>query len=326
MKREIIWLMFAGLACAACNITQPQIDDPTKNDTITPPDTITHNDSIVPSDTIIVRPDTIILAVDTIIIGTGDAPGEYFCYSGGSGVAAPGPDAALTIVKFYNPGMTEKVIVQHPIKRYDGINGQFDYDENIGLFLNVLPEGYTSNNNSSLSRDLVKWADSQMDIAGTSPYVPLADDYYLIDWKWHQLMPLSAIAEDSEKNYAEHIHNHVFISDTEWKSLKDLTSGFEGSYNIQPIKGIEIIRVCPKELACYFHDVDRDPYVCWNMSIYFYDGMCLDNAYMYYLYGDCSPYERSYLTYISYCDSLQSVYQQHLTELINNGQIKQLGY
>lgn len=345
MTKSIACYVLVSLVFTACNIIQPQITNPIPNDsiaptdtispsdTILPTDTIVASDTIVPSDTIPIQPDTvthIMHTADTIIIGTGDAPREFLCNSGNHGLdSAPGADACLTIVRFYNQEQANKVIVQHPIKRYNGVEGLFEYYENMNLYLNILPSGFPRDVACGLAVDLVNWADTEMHIAGTSPYVPLVDNYYLIDWKWHQLHPLSTIANSSANAYhnplTEHICNHVFATDMDWQDLNGLTDRADAQ-SAQPIKGLEIIRVLPLELACYFNDVDSDPYVCWNMSIYYDNGMCLDNAYLYYAYGDCLDSGKSHLTYIAYCDSLQSVYQQRLIELIRNGQIKKVGY
>jgi len=267
------------------------------------------------------------IANDTIIIGTGNEPGEYMCQIDG----AFGFPSCLTIVKFYNPDMENKLIVQQPFQKYDGIEGKYIYYNHI-FCLNILPESFQRQNGCGLDIGLVQWADKELKLSGTSPYIPLAKGYYLVDWKWHQLLPISAIANSISNAYynplSEHILHHVFTTDVDWKYLKELTMVIDSSSSVQPINGIEIIRVLIKELACFYHDdiVDSDPYVCWNNSLYYEEGMSLINAYTYYSNGDCTNSGKSHSSYAAYCDSLQTVYQKRLIEIINDGQLKEIGY
>ena len=322
--KHIIGGIAIGFLLSSCEQRQVSVQNPQVNDSIATPDTIIPSDTIIPPDTI-VPIDPINILIDSIIIGTDNIPGEFICEGNENGEEAPGPNAYLTIVKFFNPEQEKKVIVQHPVKKYNGLDGEFEYYENTDLYFNVLPKQYTWDNGCGLDPTLVNWADEEMHISGTSPYIPLSKGYYLIDWKWHQLFPVSALADD-KRQLSEHIRNHVFMTDIDWNNLAVLTEGFDASRYTQHLKGIEIIHVWPQELECFFNDTHKDPYVCWNMSIYYSEGMCLNNAYMYYRYGDCSPYGRTYHDVIHFCDSLQSVYQNHLIELINNGQFKTIGY
>ena len=314
----VMGVIAIGLSLLSCEQGQVPVQNPQTHDSIPTPDTIIPTDTIVPVD-------TIPILVDTIIIGTDNMPGESLCEGHESGAEAPGPYAYLTIVKFYNEGQEKKVIVQHPIKKYNGIDGKYEYYENTDLYLNILPKQYTWENGCGLDPTLVNWADEEMGIAGTSPYISLTDGYYLIDWKWHQLFPVSALTDDN-RQLSEHIRNHVFMTDMDWNNLNTLTDRFDASRYTQHLKGIEIIRVWAKELTCLFNDTKNDPYVCWNMSIYYNNGMCYENAHMYYQYGDCAQSGKTHQTYVAFCDSLQSVYKNYLIELINNGQLKTIGY
>ena len=271
-----------------------------------------------------------ILSPDTIIIGTGDEPGEYCCKEE-QGEGWFGPPSYLTIVRFAEPEMKNKVILQHPFKRYNETEGQYEYYEDKGLYMNVLPQNCERKNGCGLPLSLVNWSDEQLHIAGTSPYIPLAKGYYLIDWKWHQLLPLSAIAGawtvvERHNHFAELLQDHVFLIDTEWQDLTDFSIGYDTSIYTQHVKGLEIIRVWIMELTCLYNEELSDPYICWNNSLYYFEGMCFENMQAYDVNGDCTHSGKTYRTYINYCDSLQNIYQQRLIELINNGQIKKVGY
>ena len=241
---------------------------------------------------------------------------------------AKGPFANIVLLHFENSSQLNNVIVQHPIKEYDGINGCCVYDTTSGLFLNVLQAPYE--HDLSLTPDVTSWLDQKMHIVGKSPYIHLYGDYYMIDWKWQQLMPLSALSK-AWKNalhdpFSEHISEHVFMTDISWNDMNDLMAGYETSEFTKHLKDIEIVRVDYFKLDQLYNDVkEYDPYVCYNLSLY-HDGLSIVNAYMYYTYGDCSPARRTYLTYMDYCDSLQSVYQGRLVELIRNGKLKEIGY
>ena len=242
--------------------------------------------------------------------------------SGGNDNSEAGPPFCLTIVKFFNNEHANNVIVQTPIKEYNGIDGRFEYFENTNLYLNIrIGSLYYG-----LDTELVNWADEQMQLAGSSPYIPLADGYYLIDWKWHELHPISVLAQSQQEVYDNHINKHCFLTDIDWHDLQSLTEGYSASLYTQNVCSLEIIRVDLYALDACYNDVQRiHPYSCYG-GIYYNDGMCFEDAWMYYEYGDCSHSGKTHLTYIAYCDSLQSVYQQRLIELIDNGKIKDIGF
>ena len=242
--------------------------------------------------------------------------------SGGNDNSEAGPPFCLTIVKFFNNEHANNVIVQTPIKEYNGIDGRFEYFENTNLYLNIRMGSLYY----GLDTELVNWADEEMQIAGSSPYIPLTDGYYLIDWKWHQLHPISARSIRFDL-YENHIYRHCFITDIDWHDLQNLTDGYDASLYTQNVCSLEIIRVQLFYLHRFYHDVKRPcPYLCYGYDLYHFEGMCLENVYAYYKKGDCSDSGKTYLTYIAYCDSLQSIDQQRLIELIKNGKIKDLGY
>ena len=162
-------------------------------------------------------------------------------------------------------------------------------------------------------------------ITGTSPYIPLTDDYFLIDWKWLQLLPLSCLTNYSNSTQLlEHIQKHIFLTGLHWKDLTDLKQKWYALQYTQPVCVSEIWRISIKLIDRTFNEEKSfDPYLCYNMSLY-QDGMSVENAYLYYRgesVGTCHQTD-TYKEYISYCDSLQQVYRQHLIEMINDGQLK----
>ena len=253
---------------------------------------------------------------DTVIIGTGH--GGY-----------PDMMASIMVVKFYNSDLKNKVIVEHPIKAYNGTIGAFEYAENKGLCLNCLLKPYE--HICSLHPDVVTWMDEEMHLSGTSPYIPLTNGYYMIDWKWQQLFPLSALTNYAFKNSIydqmyDHITKHLFVTDIDWENLHNLNAIYDNSLYTQHIAGLEVVRVQFIEIDDYFSQIKQsDQYVCWNISLY-HDGLSIKNAYLYYTLGDCSSKNRTHQDYIRYCDSLQNVYQNHLLEIIKEDKLKELGF
>lgn len=241
------------------------------------------------------------------------------------------PTSVLTIVKFGNADQTNKVVVQHPIKNWDGTVGEYVYLEDVGLYLHIIPQDLqgTVGVGAGMGHKIISWADSVANITSTSPYLPLIGGYYLVDWKWHQLCPLSAIAEvwnQPSRNYlAEHLLEHCFWTDIDWRDLKDLETRFNPSIYTHNVDNVEIIRVDVSALA-HMYQRDADPFVYYNYSIYSFDGMCWENAYTYYMNQNDYDIQQTYHDYIDFCDSLQVVYQGRLIELINNGKLKDVEY
>lgn len=303
-SRNIIVLVFACVILFACERPvgpvnpRPGEDTIPSTDTIIPPDTITPPDTIVP-------PDTIPIINDTIIIGTGGNDKR--------GVCDYAPGEVMVLVKFYNPRQEEKVIVQHPIKEWN-TNGYYEYYENSGLRLGESKE--------------LSW-DSVLHIVGTSPYIPLTDGYYLIDWKWQEYMPLWACSDSWENAYhdpyAEHIKGHIFMTDINWTDLSNLYIQLDNSKYTQHVKGVEVIRVDYYTFDQFYNDIHENfPESCWT---YLYcDGFSVYEVGMLMKYGDCTSNGRTYLDYIHDCDSLQDVYRQRLIEVINNGQLHEIAF
>ena len=296
-----------AVLCLACNpIANTNVIDNNQH-----PDSVIRPDSI-PSDTIPYQSgDSEVIpppAADSVIIFNDSLADR----------------ASMMLVKFTAPEGKDFVIVGHPIWDYDGIEGQFLYKEDGILTLNC-PENQT---NMNLSYDQVYFLVEHTDIIGTSPFIPLADNYYLIDWRWQLLLPLSALTNYANKNayhdqLYEHVKYHVFATSDQWSSLTDLTKQWtqEQAYDL-PIK--EIWRVGYRKIDELYDDIKvGDPYICYNMSLYS-DGLSSVNAWLYYR-GDggslCNP-EGRYLSYLAYCDSMQNVYRERLIEMINNKLIK----
>ena len=238
------------------------------------------------------------------------------------GVTDIAPCANMLIVRFANAEQVKHVIVGHPIKDYNG-DGYFEYYYDCGLSLNAVKD--TISNMYVLSSRMVEFLLRNTTLADSSPFIPLVQDYYLVDWKWQQLCPLSSLTDFSLSNQlSNHIQHHVFVTDMAWNQLDDYLQIWNDNQNIQPIDLQDFKRVPFVAIDQFFgesKDMEKDPYFRYNYCLY-ENGLSVPNAYLYYQYGDseASP-NRTYLTYIAYCDSLQEVYKEHLIQLINHNQI-----
>lgn len=318
MKIQNNTLIFSLILLVSCSA--PQIEEPNNNTNDTVPTSIVDTVSkdtipIVPNDTIPTIPD------DTIINNSQDTT-----YSGGD--YEPTGGAYMMIVKFADKGQVQNVIVGHPIKGYNGIWGYFEYIEDNGLSLNWSDNEIS---NDVLSREIVDFLTKETSIIGSSPYIPLYDDYYLIDWKWWQILPLSALTNVSDnEQQAEHIKKHIFMTDIKWSDLTDLTQKWENSQFVRNVNIAEIYRVGFESLDRIYNRIqnqERDPYLCYNMSLYYY-GLNIENAYLYYTYRETSKChnENVYSGYIAYCDSVQDVYKQYLIDVIRKNQLQKIGW
>ena len=237
----------------------------------------------------------------------------------------PSSLGCMMIVKFSKPEQKSKVIVGHPIEGYDSMGGRFVYNEDGRLTFNIQehPES-----NYSIPSEVANFLEEQKHLTGTSPYIDLTDGYYLVDWKWQDIMPLSALtiyafANAYHSTLEEHIRDHIFSTDLDWTELTDLNQKWDNAQYTDPVSVEEVYRVTFEQVDRLYNELkESDPYVCYNHSLY-YGGLSIRNAWMYYYYdgsSECNPQGR-YLNYFSYCDSLQEVYKEHLIEMIHNGQL-----
>lgn len=236
------------------------------------------------------------------------------------------PGAYMLIIKFEYSEQKNKVIVGHPIADYDDLDGQFMYIEDGGLILNVQeePESFYS-----VPSEMAQFLEEQTHLIGTSPYINLTDGYYLVDWKWQDIMPLSALTNYAFTNahhntLEEHIRDHIFLTDLDWSELTDLNQKWDNEQYTDPVSVEEVYRISFERVDCLFDELKEDnPYACYSMTLYNH-GLSARNAWVYYVNdgaSECNPKGR-YLTYLTYCDSLQEVYKKHLIEMIHNGQLK----
>ena len=91
------------------------------------------------------------------------------------------PRASMCVVKFSDPQQALNVIASHEIIDYDGMNGCYIYDTTDSIGLNIIENRESMYSFTKGIHD--ECLEETMNILGTSPYIPLANGYFLIDWK-----------------------------------------------------------------------------------------------------------------------------------------------
>ena len=97
------------------------------------------------------------------------------------------------------------------------------------------------NNPTTLDNELAQFAQSELNIVGTNPYLHLDNDYVIIDWKWYQFHPLSgegrrplhfnakssSRAEYSTNRFYNNgiiANEEYYLLSTPWNNLSSLTA------------------------------------------------------------------------------------------------------
>jgi len=157
----------------------------------------------------------------------------------------------------------------------------------------------------------------------------LTDDYYLIDWRWMELMPLSGTTNITPHtaDYYAHIRKHLFITETKWSALDDLFKEWDKdqvspSINLSEIHHVSYESIDYNYLGCY----DKDKWYPYP-SVY-YGGTYIPYAYLYYQQDKGSEKWRvgTFEGYCAFLDSVQNSYVQTLIEIIQNKQLQDFSY
>ena len=106
----------------------------------------------------------------------------------------------------------------------------------------------------------------------------------------------------------------------EWSALTNITDTFNINQCIRNFEGVEVIAISFRALDNYYHQ---------DQGTEFYQaGLTIEQAFFHYVNYDCKGItgEKSLQSYINFCDSIQSVNQKRLIELLNTNQLKSGGY
>lgn len=245
---------------------------------------------------------------------------------------SPGPPAIMTIVKFADQKQMDYVIVQHPLYGHCSYPDIVVYKEDTTLMLNrlIFPKEqiwgqYSNHSADSLSIELLQ---NELSILRKSPYIPLTEGYYLIDWKWMEIMPLSGISYNAPhpaQIYA-HMRNHCFITNTQWSELDDLRKEWDKDQVSSPIKISTIYHIGYAQVDRYLGLYKKGK---WNPyeSIYYWGTFASNAARYFYDDGFPNEYGASFEGYCALLDSVQNAFIQPLVEIIENNKFQDvLGY
>lgn len=242
----------------------------------------------------------------------------------------PGPSAIMTIVKFADQSQLDYVIVQHPLYGHCSYPDCIGYKEDTTLMLNrlICPREQIMFYTSSVDPLCIELLQNELSVLGTSPYIPLADDYYLIDWKWMELMPLSSttnLVPHPEQYYA-HIRNHCFITNTKWSELDDLYKEWDRDQVSLPIKISTIYHIGYEDVDRYLGLYKKGKWSPYE-SIYYWGTFASNAARYFYDDGFPNEYGASFEGYCALLDSVQNAFIQPLVEIIENNKFQDvLGY
>lgn len=243
-----------------------------------------------------------------------------------TGVSTPG--AGLVIIKFADSGQLDYVIASHQLREYNGLIGSFVYDESGSMGLNISD---SIDSNYTLNAWVAPFLESELHMSGASPYVRLQDDYYLVDWKWQPLLPISATCnypQPDGNDILDAVKNHSFLTNVKWKNLNSLTTRWDQPNNFTPIQVKEIYRLNIKALEQFIgthNDGDPTAFLCYNKGLYS-DGLSVSNVITYWnnrSHSGCHA-ENAYLDCIAHYDSLQNVYAERLRQIIKEGALQEL--
>lgn len=224
------------------------------------------------------------------------------------------PEVNLAILKFPDSVYLDKVVAcQH---RYS-IN-KYVNNDSTSLFLYQ----------TSLWEELISFAHQKMALEGSSPYIPLTDGYYLIDWKWMEFYPLCSHLTfntyEDEFLWVMKTHRaYSFFTDKAWKDLTNIADTFDISQCSANLEGVQVMSVPFRKLDLLYNENKH------NAGRIFYT----DEYSIYWVRRQYDKYDKtesgegsSYLALIHQYDSMQSVNQQRLIEIINNGEIEKIAW
>ena len=186
-------------------------------------------------------------------------------------------------------------------------------------------DGLVLTNPNEKNTALAKFAQSELKIVGTKPYLLLSGGYAIIDWKWWQFHPLSgefraprfynshlrmAYSTNSGLNNGAIANEEYYLLNSDWKNVSDLTATWkftEGEHlNIPEIRYIDCAKL--EEYGKYTHSV-KEILRKYNLE---------DLHGLYVLFsGDAEKGKAC----VAECNAMQSAYVETLKEMIDNNDL-----
>lgn len=176
---------------------------------------------------------------------------------------------------------------------------------------------------------LAEFAQSQLNITSSSPYILLNNGYILIDWRWSRFQPLSG-AFRNVLYYQPQIINHkssqnaystnfyylngtlaneeYYVLPLQWNELKSLTT----IWNVEEGQRIE------KPEVRYINIKDIEKYGnCQKSGVDYFDENDLTNMYVLY-----SKDPNHFEFHINECNKWQALYVDILNQMIENNEFE----
>lgn len=174
------------------------------------------------------------------------------------------------------------------------------------------------------------WADfaqSQLKIVGTNPYILLDNEYALIDWKWANFHPLSgayrrpvysspviydhkqalmAYSTNPNRSAGFFANEEYYLLSSCWKDLTDLADIWELAAGSR-IEKPEVRYIYIDDILKYSNTKNNAP-----------DIYNINSAYMTYLH-----YSDNFHNYVENCDKWQSLFVKTINQMINNNDFEQ---
>lgn len=235
----------------------------------------------------------LVLTAIVLLVSACAQEGEYLFYPNTDLNSTISVNQGVTVVRFASDEAANYVLAAHPISNYDSRNKQFVCDERFYHLTHT-----TDNEWFGYPERIVNFLQADLQLLQHAPYIPLGEGFYLIDWRWQTLLPLSAIAYDApdEQSLQQWIDRHCTLAPTQWKDLESLSSTWQIPQQKVPVK--ELWRISYAVLDQYAGKSNA------HQSIY-YSGM--KPEYIYHQYASVSQY-----------DSLQVTFQQDLLPFIHS--------
>jgi len=201
--------------------------------------------------------------------------------------------------------MSENV-ANHVIVGWPFFNGQYYRNDQMSILTDTS------------STAIGDFAENVLLLCGESPYCPLINDYYLINWRWLGINRMGFYSSLSE------IYENCYQTSLLWSDLTTLSISVS-SDGITPLIIDEFWKL-PNECIDKYRDAlgTYNTFLGYNSSVYSGSGLCCDLAYQFY--NDSNPVYGSYDNYVNICDSLFAIYQQCIIEAILKNDLNKLCY
>ena len=226
----------------------------------------------------------------------------------------PSPEAQIAIIHL-SPEMHNRVFVSPVV---DSI--QLD---NAGKYRTLFYDTLLALSNTQMGHKAISYAEEQLGILGSNPYIMLDADYAIVDWKWAMFHPLSGevISARYSTSYAGNSYainpgsitnEKYYLLDMAWSDLKDLKKTWklpEGTSVEKP----QVMFINLKKIEEYGNSQMsranlRDKYSTTEMSV--------REAYMLF----CKD-KNTASDYVKSCNELQDYYILTLKEMIKNNNL-----